>query len=161
MTIKELKLIIEDLMDDTVILIEETDVKDVETINAQCSVYNNVDNHTSVLIKFRDGAIADISSALLLRKPNEGYVYGSKGFAKLCRFYAPQEIILDLNDGTKETIQVPYAGNGFEEQIEHFCRCVIDGLKESPVITHGQTLYITKQMDEIRKIIGISYPQDN
>lgn len=135
--------------------------KDVETINAQCSVYNNVDNHTSVLIKFRDGAIADISSALLLRKPNEGYVYGSKGFAKLSRFYAPQEIILDLNDGTKETIQVPYAGNGFEEQIEHFCSCVADGLKESPVVTHGQTLYITKQMDEIRKIIGISYPQDN
>ncbi len=135
--------------------------KDVENINAQCSVYNNVDNHTSVLIKFKDGAIADISSALLLRKPNEGYVYGSKGFAKLSRFYAPQEIILDLNDGTKETIQVPYAGNGFEEQIEHFCSCVIDELKESPVVTHGQTLYITKQMDEIRKIIGISYPQDN
>ena len=35
MTIKELKSIIEDLLDDTVILIEETDVKDVETVNIQ------------------------------------------------------------------------------------------------------------------------------
>jgi hypothetical protein len=35
MTIKELKLIIEDLTDDTVILIEETDINDVETINIQ------------------------------------------------------------------------------------------------------------------------------
>jgi hypothetical protein len=35
MTIKELKLIIEDLMDDTVILIEENDVNEVETINIQ------------------------------------------------------------------------------------------------------------------------------
>lgn len=35
MTIGELKLIIKDLMDDTVILIEENDVKDVETINIQ------------------------------------------------------------------------------------------------------------------------------
>lgn len=35
MTIKELKLIIEDLMDDTVVLIEETDVNEVETINIQ------------------------------------------------------------------------------------------------------------------------------
>ena len=35
MTIKELKLIIEDLLEDTVILIEETDVKDVETVNIQ------------------------------------------------------------------------------------------------------------------------------
>jgi hypothetical protein len=35
MTIKELKLIIEDLMDDTVVLIEENDINDVETINIQ------------------------------------------------------------------------------------------------------------------------------
>lgn len=35
MTIKELKQIIEDLTDDTVILIEETDINEVETINIQ------------------------------------------------------------------------------------------------------------------------------
>ena len=35
MTIRELKMIIEDLVDDTVILIEETDVKDVETVTIQ------------------------------------------------------------------------------------------------------------------------------
>ena len=33
MTIKELKLIIEDLGDDTVILIEDTDINDVETVS--------------------------------------------------------------------------------------------------------------------------------
>lgn len=35
MTIKELKLLIDDLVDDTVILIEETDLNDVETIHIQ------------------------------------------------------------------------------------------------------------------------------
>ena len=35
MTIRELKMIIEDLVDDTVILIEGTDVKDVETVTIQ------------------------------------------------------------------------------------------------------------------------------
>lgn len=35
MTIKELKLLIEDLVDDTVILIEETDINEVNTINIQ------------------------------------------------------------------------------------------------------------------------------
>lgn len=35
MTIRDLKLIIEDLLDDTVILIEETDINDVETIDIQ------------------------------------------------------------------------------------------------------------------------------
>jgi hypothetical protein len=35
MTIKELKLIIEKLADDTVILIEENDINDIETVNIQ------------------------------------------------------------------------------------------------------------------------------
>ncbi len=134
--------------------------KDVEQIDAQCSVYNGVDSHTCVLMKYSNSSIADISSATLLRKPNEGFVYGSKGYAYLPRFYAPQEIELVFNDGRREKISVPYAGNGFEEQIAHFCECVADGLKESPVVTAEQTLYITAQMDEIREKLGIVYPQD-
>lgn len=134
--------------------------KDVEEINAQSNIYNGVDNHTCAILKYKSGAIADLSSAILLRKPNEGYVYGSKGYAHLRRFYAPQEIEIFLNDGKTQTISVPYMGNGFEEQIIHFSECVINNLKESTVVTHKQTLYITKQMDKIRKITGIEYPQD-
>jgi len=134
--------------------------KDVEQIDAQCSVYNGVDSHTCVLMKYGNSAIADISSATLLRKPNEGFVYGSKGYAYLPRFYAPQEIELVFNDGRREKLAVPYAGNGFEEQIAHFCKCINEGLTESPVITAEQTLYITAQMDQIREKLGIVYPQD-
>ncbi len=134
--------------------------KEVEAINAQSDFYNGVDSHTCVLLKYKSGAIADISSAILLRKPNEGFVYGSKGYARLPRFYAPQEIELHFNNGENQTISVPYAGNGFEEQIAHFCQCVSLGLKQSPINTPEQTLYITRQMDEIRKMTGIVYPQD-
>ena len=134
---------------------------DVESIDARASVFGGVDSHTAVLMKYKNEAIADISSAILLRKPNEGYVYGSLGFARLPRFYAPQEIELSFNDGRRETISVPYKGNGFEEQIAHFCQCINEGLTESPLIPHSQTLYITKQMDEIRRLISITYPQDS
>lgn len=134
--------------------------KDVESISAQSDFYNGTDSHTCAILKYKNGAIADLSSATLLRKPNEGYVYGTKGYAHVNRFYAPQEIELVLNDGRREKIATPYKGNGFEEQIAHFCECVSNGLTESPVVTHEQTLYITKQMDEIRKIIGVIYPQD-
>ncbi|MEE1283731.1 MAG: Gfo/Idh/MocA family oxidoreductase, partial [Acutalibacteraceae bacterium] len=135
--------------------------KDVEEMSAYCSEYGGVDSHTCILLKYKNAAIADLSSAILLRKPNEGYVYGSKGYAHLRRFYAPQEIEICFNDGRTEKIETPYAGNGFEEQITHFCECISAGLTESPIITREQTLYITKQMDEIRKSIGIVYPQDN
>ena len=39
MTIKELKMIIEDLTDDTVILIEETDINEIETVTIQLHSY--------------------------------------------------------------------------------------------------------------------------
>lgn len=135
--------------------------KDVAEINAQADIFNGVDSHTCALLKYKNGAIADLSSAILLRKPNEGYVYGSKGYAHLQRFYAPQQIEICLNNGERQNISVPYAGNGFEEQITHFCECVLKGLKESPVVTHEQTCFITEQMDKIREIIGVKYPQDN
>ncbi len=134
--------------------------RNIAEINAQSCFYNGVDSHTCAILKFKNGAIADISSAILLRKPNEGYVYGSKGYAYLRRFYAPQEIELHFNNGDTETVSVPYAGNGFEEQIAHFCECVSLGLKKSPVVTPEHTLYITRQMDEIRRLTGIVYPQD-
>lgn len=134
--------------------------KDVEHISAETSFYGGVDSHTCVLMKYKSGAIADISSAILLRKPNEGAVYGTKGYIRMERFYAPQKLEICLNDGTRETIDVPYRGNGFEEQIAHMCDCVSKGLTSSPINTPEQTLYITEQMDSIRAQIGLTFPQD-
>ena len=134
---------------------------DIEDISAQADFYNGTDCHTCVLLKYKSGAIADISSATLVRKPNEGYIYGTKGYARLERFYAPQEILLNLRNEGEKRISVPYAGNGFEEQIEHFCSCINEGLIESPVITHAHTIKIISLTDRIRKMISLTYPQDS
>ncbi len=134
--------------------------EETEETLAQCDIYNGTDSHTNILIKYKNGALASLSSATLLRKPNEGYVYGTKGYIHVNRFYAPQEIEIKLSDGTNETVFVPYKGNGFEEQIAHMCECITQGLTTSPVNTPESTLFIMKQMDSIRKIIGIKYPQD-
>lgn len=134
---------------------------DTEEIFAQADLYNGTDSHTNVLIKYKNGALASLSSATLLRKPNEGYIYGTKGYIHINRFYAPQEIEIKLLDGTSETLSVPYKGNGFEEQISHMCECINKGLTQSPVNTPDGTLFIMKQMDNIRKMTGVKYPQDN
>lgn len=135
--------------------------KNVEEIKAFADEFNGIDAHACILMKYKNGGIADLSSAVLLRKPNEGYIYGTKGYIHLNRFYAPQKIEIRLNDGTNEDIDTKYLGNGFEEQIIHFCECINNGLTESPINTKEQTLFITKQMDDIRKQINIKYPQDN
>lgn len=134
--------------------------REVESIKADDDDIGKVDGHTCVLLKYSNGGIAQLSSAINLRKPNEGYVYGTKGYVRMNRFYAPQKLEFFMNDGTYEEIDTPYEGNGFEEQIRHFCECVSNGLTESPIVTHEQTLFITQQMDEIRRLTDIEYPQD-
>lgn len=134
--------------------------ENVKEILAQADYYKGTDSHTNILIKYENGGLASLSSATLLRKPNEGYIYGTKGYMRMNRFYAPQEIEIRLNDGTNEVIKAPYIGNGFEEQIIHMCNCVNEGLNFSPINTPENTLFIAKQMDEIRTLIGVKYPQD-
>ncbi len=133
---------------------------DIEKISAFSDNFNGVDAHTHMIIKYKNGAIASLSSAVLLRKEGGGFIYGTNGYAQLDRCYAPQTIKLKLNDGKEREINVPYSGNGFEEQIEHFADLVLKGKKESPVNTFAQSLFIANQMDEIRNQIGIVYPQD-
>lgn len=134
--------------------------EDTEEILSQCDTYNGTDSHTNILIKYKNGALASLSSATLLRKPNEGYIYGTKGFIHVNRFYAPQEIEIRLSDGTSEVLKAPYKGNGFEEQIAHMCEQINLGRTKSPLNTPEDTLFIMRQMDMIRKNLGIIYPQD-
>lgn len=134
--------------------------KAVQRIQASADLYHGIDAHACVLMQYENGALADLSSAVLLRKPNEGYIYGTKGYVHLNRFYAPQNIEVNLLSGEQYSIPTPYRGNGFEEQIAHVCDCISQGLTESPVVTQEQTLYIARQMDAIHRQIGVLYPQD-
>ena len=134
--------------------------KDIERISAEAESYNGVDSHLCTLIKYKSGAIADLSSAVLLRKNGGGFLFGTKGYAQLDRCYAPQNIKLVIYGEEEQNISCPYSGNGFEEQITHVCECINNGLTQSPVNTFEQSLFIAKQMDEIRKMTGIVYPQD-
>ena len=135
--------------------------KKIERISAEAENFNGVDSHLCTLIKYKSGAIADLSSAVLLRKNGGGFLYGTKGYAQLDRCYAPQNIKIKIYDGEETEFSCPYMGNGFEEEIIHTCECINKGLTESPVNTFEQSLFIAKQMDEIRKMTGIVYPQDS
>jgi hypothetical protein len=37
-------------------------------------------------------------------------------------------------------------------------RCLAEGLRESPLVPHEQTLRILHQMDDLRRQIGLVYP---
>jgi len=134
----------------------------VEDICAQAELgVTGVDVHCCVLIKYQSGAIASLTSAMLLQKPGDGYVFGDKGYIKTTdRFYAPQEFTVFAEGKEPVVYKCPFLGNGFEEQILETNRCLREGKLESDLIPHAQSMKIMGQMDEIRKKIGVKYPLD-
>ena len=50
------------------------------------------------------------------------------------------------------------AGLGYEAQ--HVRECLLKGLKESPAVSHTETLTIAELMEEVRKQVGVVYDQD-
>lgn len=135
--------------------------KKIEKIEATAETYNGVDSHMQMTLSFANNKVAKLSSAILVDKPNVGIVRGTHGYAKVKRFYAPEEIEIFLNNGTHEVIPTPYIGNGFENQIQHVCDCIHQGLLKSPVMSTEHSLYILNQMDTIREMTNIHYPQDD
>jgi outer membrane protein W len=58
----------------------------------------------------------------------------------------------------QEEIEMPFVGNGFNYEIEHFGKLVAKGKKDSDVMPLTESLSIIKTMDQMRDSWGLSYP---
>lgn len=130
-----------------------------EKIVALSDVKGGVDLHTAVTLSYKGGAIANISSAIALQKPETAYIYGTKGRIRIPTFYGATELFVDVGEGEKH-IKKPPAGDGFEEEIYEACACIRDGRTESLIHPLSDTIAVIAQTDRIRKMIGVSYPFD-
>ncbi len=130
-------------------------------IKATAYVADGIDERTNLLLTYKNGGIARISSALTLRKPEDAYIYGDKGYIRIPTFYGATEfeLALDGTDGVKR-YSVPFKGNGFEEEIEECCRCIADGKTESEVMPLSASAAVMAVMDEVRKQIKVTYSAD-
>lgn len=130
--------------------------EDVRQVQAMARTENNADLNMNALLKFGSGAMARVSSALALEKPELGYIYGSKGYIRVPDFYGASEFDVVV-DGEVTTHTAPFKGNGFEEEIEEACRCISDGKTQSDTMPLARSMAVLKLMDEIRAQLGIVF----
>ncbi len=130
-----------------------------ESILATADVDHGVDCHTSIMMKYKDGVIASVSSAINVMKPETGYIYGTNGYIELPCFYGAKELLVVTQDG-KRRISKPSIGDGFEEEIIEACTCIRDGRTQSDVMPMTESIKMLEQMDYIRSLIDLKYPFD-
>ena len=128
-----------------------------ERIHADAWIKYDVDCHTKILLQYANGAIAEVSSAISLEKPESAYIYGTKGHIYLPQFYGAKELFVTI-DGKEEHLLRPGIGDGFEEEIIEACSCISAGKLESDVLPLSESIAIIRQMDSIRRQIGVRYP---
>lgn len=131
-----------------------------EKMSCMCEVVNGVDEQCYILLSYSKGAIASLSSALTVEKPSDGYIYGSHGYIYVPEFYTAQKFTVFANGKAPEVYKYPYAGNGFEEEIEECVSCIVNGKLQSDIMPLCESLKIMKIMDSVRRREGIVYPAD-
>ena len=128
---------------------------EISDIKSVMQIQNGVDMQTYILLKYKNGAVANITSAINIHKPEDAYIYGTKGFIRIPCFYGASEIFVNV-DGTEKHIKKPYIGNGFEEEIMECNRCIKDGKTESDIHPLSDSIDILKIAEDIRLIHGAS-----
>ncbi|MBO5409396.1 MAG: Gfo/Idh/MocA family oxidoreductase [Clostridia bacterium] len=128
-----------------------------EKIVAVGEVQDGIDHQVNYILQYKDGSIANLSSAVTVEKPATGYIYGTDGYIEIPNFFGANQLILHKNGETSH-IEKPYMGNGFEDEITEVCNCIRLGKLQSDVIPLSKSIKMMEQIDEIRRQIGLQYP---
>ena len=123
-----------------------------------------VDEQIAVLFKYNSGAMAQLFSSFVTNLPIQAEINGTEGNITLTtRFYEPSATIQLYRQmpGEEEIIAVQKeAGFGYQYEARHVNECLKNGLTESPVMTHADTLLLMEMLDRIRNKARIEYPAD-
>lgn len=104
-----------------------------------------------------------ISTTQTAASPTTASISGAAGRIEIGGpFYQPQSVrFTDLAGDTQETTTASIVGHeGLVYQAAHFAELLRVGSTESPLLPLGETLSIIQTLDEIRRQIGLAYPNE-
>jgi predicted dehydrogenase len=120
-----------------------------------------VDDQCSIRFRYNSGCVAHLFSSFASNLATGADIAGDQGRIRLThRFHGPTtnlEYYPSIVD-TRQLIDFERSiGNGYEYEARHVTECIKNGLLQSPVRTHADTLLLMETLDEIRRLAGINY----
>ncbi|XP_053121602.1 trans-1,2-dihydrobenzene-1,2-diol dehydrogenase-like [Hemicordylus capensis] len=125
-----------------------------------------VDKTTSVILNYSGQRQATFTCTTTVTLLNKASINGTKGIIELpATFWSPTQLVVN---GHAEEFPLPASsqklnfpnGTGMCYQAEHVRQCLLQGLKESPIMSHADSELVHSILDEVRRQLGLSYPQD-
>ncbi len=122
---------------------------------------SNVDEMNVIIFQYKEGAMADLSSAISADTGRDAVIIGDKGKIVVPNFFMAESAELyDSSGKLVDSFLSPFSENGYEYEAEEVNQCLREGKKESAVIPHRDMLDIMKLLDGLRAEWGLTYPQE-
>ena len=120
-----------------------------------------MDMHESISLSFADGKMANLQAGALCLNDRQGIISGTEGYIRVDNINCPEVVEVWRNYELAARYRKPAdMVNGYEYQVFECRRCIEEGLQESPMMPHEETISIMKQMDALRQEWGVRYPMD-
>jgi len=119
------------------------------------------DMQECISLSYADGRMANLQAGCLTLNDRQGIISGTEGYIRVDNVNCPELIEVYRNYELVASYQKPTdMVTGYEYQVFECKRCIENGLLESPMMPHAETLSIMRQMDSLRKEWGVVYPMD-
>ena len=132
-----------------------------ETIQAQSSLVNDIDETSMMMFSYASGASAYLESSILWESEGQACIYFEHASITIPRrWHESNEVIIKDSSGVTKTEQWVYPTRGFYYEMKEVQDCVLQGAKESRLMSLDFSLSMMQTLDSIRKMIGLKYPAD-
>jgi predicted dehydrogenase len=131
-----------------------------------------VDLDIAIAGRYPGGAVATMTASLTSWSSRRAEIGTDRGRLVLDDFHHPSHATFTPTavGGTNDDIEQeepvriasdePVIGRGYAHEVLEFQRCLGEGLLESPLVPHAQTLTIMRHMDLLRAQVGVRYAGD-
>lgn len=116
-----------------------------------------VDLDVSIAGRYPGDALADLSAGFTSHSPITARIRTDEGWIEVPReFHHPTHFAFHRpgRDPVRFDPPEPRIGEGYGNEAVEVARCLADGLLESPLVPHAQTLTIMGQLDRLREQVG-------
>ena len=109
---------------------------------------------------YASGATAQLRCATTAWSPGRATIVGTAGSISVEPWFVkPQRLVVTSNEGAESRVEGDEVGYG--PQIEEVERCLREGLLESPLVPHADTIAILELIDQARAHLGVRYPGES
>jgi predicted dehydrogenase len=131
-----------------------------------------IDLDVAITGRYPGGALATLSASMTSWSSRSASIATDRGRIDVASFHHPTHAVFtpfaDRGSGDRvgpgERVVVegdePVLGGGYGNEAAEVVRCLRAGLRESPLVPHAQTLALMRQMDEVRRQVGVRYAAD-